>query len=85
MTTLIKSMYLSMETYGADKGKLSGSIEFANQHGEMKVRINNEQAEKIVAILAENLVNTAKETAQLMTAQVIQQATHGDQDIQLIR
>lgn len=86
MSTLIKSIYLAMETYGADKGKLSGSIEFLNQHGEMKVRINNAQAEKIVAILAENLVATAQETAQLMTAQVLQQAAIGEQnEITLIR
>lgn len=85
MTTLIKSIYLNMETYGADKGKLSGSIEFVNQHGEMKVRINNAQAEKIVAVLADNLVQTAQETASLMTAQVLQQAANGDQEISLIR
>jgi len=86
MTTLIKSINLYMETYGPDKGKLSGSIEFVNQHGEMKVRINNAQAEKIVAVLAENLVQTAQETATLMTAQVLQQAALGDQtDIALIR
>lgn len=85
MTTLIKSIYLSMETYGVDKGKLSGSIEFINAHGEMKVRINNAQAEKIVAILADNLVQTAQETAQLMTAQVLQQAADGATTVELIR
>jgi hypothetical protein len=63
-----------MEEYGADKGKLKGEIEFINQHGEMKVRVNNEQAEKIVAIMAENLVETAKQTAALMTAEVLGQS-----------
>ena len=85
MTTLINSIYLSMETYGPDKGKLSGSIEFINAHGAMKVRINNAQAEKIVAILADNLVQTAKETAQLMTSQVLQQAADGAATVELIR
>jgi hypothetical protein len=84
MTTLIKSIYLSMKEYGPDKGKLDGTIEFLNAHGEMKVRINNEQAEKIVAILADNLVKTAQETASLMTAQVLQQAAVGRADVPLI-
>lgn len=85
MTTLIKSIYLSMVDYGPDKGKLDGNITFLNNHGEMKVRINNEQAEKIVAILADNLVKTAQETANLMTAQVLQQAAVGADEITLIR
>lgn len=85
MTTLIKSIYLSMSEYGVDKGKLEGHIEFVNQHGQIKVRIGNEQAEKIVAILAETLVKTAQETAALMTTQVLQQAANGDQEITLIR
>lgn len=74
MTTLVKTLYLTMVDYGPDKGKLAGKIEFINQHGEMTVRINNEQAEKIVAVLAENLVATAKQTAKLMTAEVLAQA-----------
>lgn len=74
MTTLVKTLYLNMVDYGPDKGKLAGKIEFINQHGEITVRINNEQAEKIVAVLAENLVATAKQTATLMTAEVLAQA-----------
>lgn len=86
MTTLIKGIFLSMISYGPDKGKLEGSIEFLNNHGEMKVRVNNEQAEKIVAVLADNLVKTAQETASLMTSQVLQQAAIGSvEDVPLIR
>lgn len=73
MTTLIKSIFLSVVDYGADKGKLNGSIEFINQYGEIKVRVGNEQACKIVAILSEQLVETAKETAALMTSEVLSQ------------
>lgn len=85
MPTLIKQIYLSMVDYGPDKGKLDGAITFLNNHGEMKVRINNEQAEKVVAILADNLVKTAQETASLMTAQVLQQAAVGSEEVPLIR
>jgi hypothetical protein len=74
MTTLIKSVYLTVNDYGPDKGKLQGSIEFINKHGEIKVRIGNEQAAAIIAILADQLVQTAQETAALMTSQVLEQA-----------
>lgn len=85
MTTLIKSICLYMNEYGPDKGKLEGSIAFLNQHGEIKVRIGGQQAEKIVSVLADSLVQTAQETASLMTAQVLQQAANGDSEIPLIR
>lgn len=74
MTTLIKSIYLNVVDYGPDKGKLQGSIEFINKHGGIKVRIGNDQAAAIVAILADQLVQTAHETASLMTSQVLEQA-----------
>lgn len=74
MTTLVKSIYLNLQDYGPDKGKLQGSIEFVNQHGEIKVRVGSERAAQIVAILAESLVDTARQTASLMTSEVLAQA-----------
>ena len=77
MTTLIKSIYLRVEEYGDRKGQLKGEIEFLNQHGEMKIVLTGLQAEKIIAILAEELVATAKQTASLMTAEVLAQVSGG--------
>jgi hypothetical protein len=74
MTTLVKSIYLRVQDYGPDKGKLQGDIEFINQHGEIKVRVGNERAAQIVAILADSLVDTARQTASLMTSEVLAQA-----------
>lgn len=74
MTTLIKSIYLTMKDYGPDKGKLTGKIEFINQYGEISIRLGQERAGQIVAILSESLVDTAKQTAALMTSEVLAQA-----------
>lgn len=74
MATLLKSIYLSTESYGPRKGRLTGNAEFTNQFGEVKITINPEHAARIVEILAEALVATTRETAQLMTSQVIEQA-----------
>lgn len=74
MTTLIKSLYVTVQDYGPDKGKLTGKIEFINQYGEISVRLGQERAAQIVAILADSLVDTAKQTAALMTSEVLAQA-----------
>lgn len=74
MTTLVKSLSIYMEDYGPDKGKLKGSVEFVGVHGEIKVRLNNDTAGRMLAVVADNLVSAARETAAMMTAQVIAQA-----------
>lgn len=72
MTTLLKSIYLS-SGYGQQTGILTGQAEFKNEFGEVKLTIRPEHAAKIVEILAEALVATTRETAKLMTSQVIEQ------------
>lgn len=74
MSTLLKSIYLSTQDYGKDKGMMIGSAEFHNEFGEVKINIRPEHAAKIVEILAEALVATTRETAALMTSQVIEQS-----------
>lgn len=74
MATLIKQIYLSTDDYGPRKGMLSGTIKFANSRGEIQVNIDPQKIERIVAVLAEELVETARETARLMVADVLDQA-----------
>lgn len=74
MATLIKQIYLSTEEYGPSKGRLSGTIKFANSRGEIQVKIDPAKVERIVAVLAEELVDTARETARLMVSDVLDQA-----------
>lgn len=75
MSTLLKSLYLSTTQYGAQKGMLTGQAEFANEFGEVKLNIRPEHASRILEIVAEALVATTRETAALMTSQVIEQAS----------
>ena len=74
MATLIKQIYLNTEDYGPHKGRLNGTIKFANSRGEIQVNIDPQKIERIVAVLAEELVDTARETARLMVADVLDQA-----------
>ncbi len=74
MSTMLKSIYLASNDYGPNKGTLSGNAEFRNEFGEVKVTIRPEHAARIVEILAEALVETTRETARMMTTQIIEQA-----------
>lgn len=73
MSTMLKSIYLSTG-YGAKATILEGQAEFKNEFGEVKIQIRPEHAARIVEILAEALVETTRETAKLMTSQIIEQA-----------
>lgn len=74
MATLIKQIHLDQADWGPNAGKLAGTITFKNQRGEVKVNIDPGRIERIVAVLAEELVETARETASLMVSQVLEQA-----------
>lgn len=73
-TSLVKNLYLRMEEYGPDKGQLTGTIEFLGKYGEVKVRVNNEQAGRMLTIVAEEIIAAAKQTASMLTAEVIANA-----------
>lgn len=74
MSTMLKSIYLSSVDYGPTKGILTGQAEFKNEFGEVRIQIRPEHASRIVEILAEALVETTRETAKLMTSQILEQA-----------
>lgn len=75
MTTLIKSIIIT-ESYGYGPGprNLQGKITFANDRGEIAVNLDATKIAKLVAVLADLLVETAQDTAQLMVSDVLDQA-----------
>ncbi len=70
----IKSIKLDVDTYGVNKGKLTGSIEITNQYGEIKIMVDPEKAGEIIRILAPALVATAQDVGAMMVASVEAQA-----------
>jgi hypothetical protein len=52
---------------------LVGEIEFENEYGGVKIRVNREMAGKIVVLLADALVATTRETAAIMKSNIIDQ------------
>ena len=51
-TMIVKDLRLSLQEYGADKGKLSGAVKFSGPIGEVSIRIDPEKAAKVLVILA---------------------------------
>jgi hypothetical protein len=72
MASNVKAVYIQREEWGADKGKLNGSITFEGALGEVKVRLNNTKAQAIIALLADELVACAQDTAALMRSELLE-------------
>lgn len=68
---MLDTLYLSRDTFGPNKGRLTGRVKFTNGAGEIQLNLAPDTSEKILAIVADALVDAARETAQAMTAQII--------------
>lgn len=53
-------------------GKYNGTIEVTGEYGKVELKLSPEQIEKIVRVVASELVETAKEVAQTLTAECIE-------------
>lgn len=72
MTTLIDTIHI-YRGYGAGS-HLQGTIKFRNARGDISVNLDASKVEKLVAVVADLLVETAQDTAKLMVADVLEQA-----------
>ena len=52
-------------------GEFSGKVSFVGEAGEIKLALNKEQCSSILVILGDALINTARDTAQRLTVEVI--------------
>lgn len=53
---------------------LTGEVTFAGSNGKVQLALNEETSKKILAVVAEQLVESSKELAEKMTAEIIQAA-----------
>ena len=63
---------IKREQWGADKGKFTGAISFDNKLGEINVNLSPWQCDKLFAVVAEGIIDTAKEAANELTVSVIE-------------
>lgn len=69
--TMLKSLYIQREGYGADKGKLTGQVEFQGLQGQIAIRLNHPKSQQLLELLAPELISCAQETAKLMVAEIL--------------
>lgn len=67
----LKNLYLRRETWGPNEGRIVGSVEFENGHGEIKLNLCPDASDRILTVVADCLVDSAKETAHALTASII--------------
>ena len=70
----LESLYLTKETYGPNKGKISGKITFQGNAGEISLVLTPANAQEILRICADRLVEQSREAAMSMTAAIIENA-----------
>lgn len=68
----LSGIHLSRSQYGADQGKLSGSLSVTTEYGDIKLVLSEEKAEKILMLVSEQLVESAKEIAENITREIIE-------------
>ncbi len=77
---MVKSVTLRRQYYYTakpeDMGPMTGSIELINQQKtEVNLQITEEQTRRIMEVLADALVDTAKQTSSLLTTEIIEQVS----------
>lgn len=70
---ILESMNIRRKNWGANEGKLCGEITYKNPNGEVTIVLTNELSNKLIAIIAEDMVVATKELAMNLTAAIINQ------------
>ena len=69
---VLEQLRISRNHYGPDKGEFVGSIEFKNKLGRVEMKLSPEQCQKLFLVVADGIVDTAKEAANELTVSVIE-------------
>lgn len=78
----LNSIRISRTQYGLDKDKLLGEIEFENQYSKMSVKLTEDQAYKLLEIIAESMVINAQETAKMMIVDLMRPTAEIEGEVQ---
>jgi hypothetical protein len=68
----LNTLHLTRESWGSDKGKLKGRLSVTTESGEIHLTLTQEKAERILTIVAEQLVDQAKEIAHNLTREILE-------------
>ena len=72
---LLKKLEIERQSWGDYKGKCVGKITFEGNDGSVALNLNPASCEKLFLLVADGLIDVAKETAENMTCNLIEQKT----------
>lgn len=67
----LKSVYLRRETFGINEGKFVGEIDFENEYGSVKLNLDTTLSARILEVVSEELVYSARKIAEKLTTNCI--------------
>ena len=71
----LDTIYMRRSAYGANKGLVSGEIEFTGNAGKVSLKLTPEHCAAILKIVAAQLVEQSKELATSLTADIIESSS----------
>lgn len=71
----LKSLIISLEEWGANKGKYTGTISFVSTHGQVQINVNEAVSRQILSAVADQLVSEAQSTATLLKSEILESAS----------
>ena len=65
------SLSIDRKTYGADKGKFSGSATFTGDTGNITLNLNDHHIEQMLLVCADGIVDVAKAAARMFVQEAL--------------
>ncbi len=69
----LESLQVSMNNYGANEGKYTGTVQFKGHYGSIELTLAPSISEQVLALCADALVENARDVANNLTAAIINQ------------
>ncbi len=64
----LDTLRIERQKYGLDKDKMFGEISFENQYSKVSVKLTEDQAWKLLAIVADSIVENAQESSKMLVS-----------------
>lgn len=77
---ILEKLEIERQSYGPDKGKFKGSMRFANERSRIEMSLTHDVSERLLKVVGEALVDSAKELATELTSDCIESLPNPDAD-----
>jgi hypothetical protein len=68
----LKSIHIYDQSYGSKEDGLKGKVTITGENGEIELKIGYEACQRVLAVIAEGMVEETKRVADLMSAEIIE-------------